>query len=309
MRLIYYTGTRPQNLKGQLIVGILKSLGHPWIIFDSQQHYEEGLAQKITPMAPWIHLLLSQDDIMIVEGDTNTTLDGALWAQKNKVRLMHIEAGCRVELDMPEQHIRTIVDHLSDFRYCVSERERTNCLKEGCNPLKTKVTGDLTWAMFQRVVPEPVQVLPHSILVTMHRHDVTPQKVRMILNTLRNYGHPIFPAHPRVYPWIKAEVGVISAVSYPVLRGYLEACEVVATDSGGLVRESFMAGKPCVILRTATEWTQLVELGRHRIVGTDVRTLAKAMEDPWPERSVTPSKIFGEDPVGQLTQAMKEDLS
>src|SRR3990167_7130678 len=136
-------GTRPQNLKGKILRDALTQFGRPWTALSTKQHADPLLAQANPDVGLLWGSVLGAKDWVIVEGDTRSTLQGAMWAKMHGAFLIHVEAGCRSYEDIPEEHIRVVVDHLADERWCPTLDAQVNLSKESL-PLRNTVVGDLT---------------------------------------------------------------------------------------------------------------------------------------------------------------------
>jgi len=236
-------------------------------------------------------------DYVLVYGDTNSTLAGALVGARLQLRVAHVEAGCRSFcMDAPEEQNRRVADHLSSILFTCSESGTKNLLDEGIgvssDPLKRNVfcTGDLMYDCFKKYIPlaerRSANLLLHYgvssgafYLMTVHRADNTdnPTQLLRILETAdRLDALTLFPVHPRTRKRLEAIDSVrLRNVRMIAPLGYLDfvaiakhACKVL-TDSGGVQKEAFFLGVPCVTLRQETEWPETVTAGANLVVGTD----------------------------------------
>jgi len=238
-------------------------------------------------------LIKEKPDVVLVQGDTNTVMAGALAASKLHIKVGHVEAGLRsYDRTMPEEINRIIADHISDYLYAPTETSRQNLLKEGIPDEKIFVTGNtVVDAVYQNleISEKHFNVLSdlgitskNYFLVTMHRAENVDVKERIsnVLEALRfiskKYSLPvIFPMHPRTVKMVK-EFG-LSLEDITVLKplGYLEFLQlekharVILTDSGGLQEEGCILGTPCVTLRDNTERPETVEVGANVLAGTN----------------------------------------
>lgn len=269
------------------------------------------IARMLARMEP---ILCSQEpDWVIVYGDTNSTLAGALLAARLKLPLAHVEAGCRsAQLSQPEEQNRIVADQLSQLLLPVSKRTEANLYREGIgtpgDPLnrRVKVVGDVQLdALLQhsQLADEYAQdrldyfglKSKDFYLLTLHRAENTddPERLRGIMETASGLDLPVvFPVHPRTRQ-ILASNGVSLNGNLRVAppQGYLEMLALesharkILTDSGGVQKEAFYLGVPCVTLRERTEWVETVELGANRLAGTDPIAIQNAVhglhEQPW----------------------------
>lgn len=231
-------------------------------------------------------------DFVIVPGDTNSTLAGALAAAKLKIPLAHMEAGARsYDMSMPEEVNRRLTDHCSDVLLTVSENCSANLIKEGISRDKMFCVGDTMYdvllSQMSRIEKSPIlEELDLNenefVIVTSHRQENVDNErnLREIIETLQELeGIPIvFPVHPRMKKKLE-ETGLMKGLGdskriqlLPPL-GYHEALKLVKhsmlliTDSGGMQKESFWLKTPCITIRTTTEWTETIESGANILAG------------------------------------------
>lgn len=248
-------------------------------------------------------LIKEKPDVVLVQGDTNTVMAGALAASKLHIKVGHVEAGLRsYDRTMPEEINRIIADHISDYLYAPTETSRQNLLKEGIPDEKIFVTGNtVVDAVYQNleISKKHFNVLSdlgitskNYFLVTMHRAENVDVKERLssVLEALRfiseKYSLPvIFPMHPRTAKMVK-EYG-LSLEGITVLKplGYLEFLQlekharVILTDSGGLQEEGCILGTPCVTLRDNTERPETVDVGANVLAGIDSRNILNCVSN------------------------------
>lgn len=244
-----------------------------------------GLEREIADRRPrWV----------LVYGDTNSTLAGALAAAKLGVPVAHVEAGMRsFNRSMPEEINRVLTDHLAEMLFCPSENGRRLLAAEGVTR-GVHVAGDVMYDAllhYGRRATPPAQAGPFA-LATLHRAENAddPSRLRRILAALGRSPVPVLlPLHPRTRESMRREglsaggaVRLLDPQPYFSMLGHLRACEFVITDSGGLQKEAFYLGKRCVTVREETEWTELVECGANRLVGTDESEIEAAFD--WASR-------------------------
>ena len=221
-------------------------------------------------------------------GDTNSTLAGALAAAKLNVPVAHVEAGLRsFNRAMPEEINRVVTDQLSDLLFCPSDAAACHLKREGITS-GVHVVGDVmaeALARFggrgDRQPLDALDVRPGEyVLATVHRAENTDALERLagILDAMDALDEPVvFPAHPRVRAAIELNgrqppiphVRLTSPVGYGDMMALAAGARVVMTDSGGLQKEAYWLGVPCVTLRDETEWTETVECGWNVLAGTD----------------------------------------
>ena len=246
-------------------------------------------------------LLAAKPDALLVYGDTNSTLAGALAAAKLHIPVIHVEAGLRsYNKRMPEEVNRVLTDHVSELLFCPSETSQNILRDEGVRD-GVHVVGDVMFDVVRyyadKLAPEPHGFDGPFALMTAHRAENTDDPARLggMLDGVGRLDMPVlFPVHPRTKKAIAAaeaalpaNVKAIDPLSYLELLAALKASSLVLTDSGGLQKEAFYVGKPCVTLRDETEWTELVDIGANKIVGCDPAAIAAAARDfaaaPMPE--------------------------
>jgi UDP-N-acetylglucosamine 2-epimerase len=241
-------------------------------------------------------LLKEQPDAVIVRGDTNSTVAGALAASKLGIDIVHIEAGERsFARSMPEEQNRIIADHLAGRCFCVSSKSAANLAAEGIFE-GVYVTGDvmLDASLHYRAIAreksnvlERLRLTPEKYsLVTIHRANNTddPERLRNIVEALNAVGEQIvFPVHPRTRNALRSIDAVFAGhVLLTEPAGYYdmmvleENARLIATDSGGVQREAYYFARPCITLRDETEWTETVEAGWNLLVGADCRKIVDA---------------------------------
>lgn len=247
-------------------------------------------------------LLERVPDVVVVYGDTNSTLAGALAAAKLHIPVLHVEAGLRsFNRRMPEELNRIATDHLSTLLLAPTAAAVRNLEAEGLAG-RTRRTGDVMYDAVlhnSAIARDRSQILAaHGLargrygVATVHRaENTTPHELEVLLNALNaaaaEFGPIVFPIHPRTAATIAAALpGWVAAASLRLVPpvGYLDmlalvdGARFVLTDSGGLQKEAFFLGKPCCTLRNETEWVETVELGANRIVGSDGAKLRQALQ-------------------------------
>lgn len=247
-------------------------------------------------------------EIVLVYGDTNSTLAGALAAAKLHIPIAHVEAGLRsFDMKMPEEVNRILTDRISRYLFCPTSTAVDNLKKEGFAhfPCRIDHVGDVMFdaAEFylKRSHEQPSMLIHERIakpffLATLHRAENTEKLDRLAaivaaLNELHNECPVVLPLHPRTRLYleqnkINLKVKILEPVGYFHMLQLLQACTCVLTDSGGLQKEAYFFEKPCVTLRDQTEWIELVTAGvnvlagaeQHRIVTTAKQLLQKPLD-------------------------------
>jgi UDP-N-acetylglucosamine 2-epimerase len=272
-------------------------------------------------------LLAERPDWLLIYGDTNSTLAGAMAAAKLSVPVAHVEAGLRsFNRRMPEEINRVVADHLSDLLLCPSGTATGNLAAEGILR-NVHVVGDvmldvLSWAR-QRVATGQPDVLARLgigkgtyAVATVHRSENTDDPARLagILNAFNLLDQPIvFPVHPRTRKVIAASGGVLKPhvrVIEPL--GYLDMVALMAssrlalTDSGGLQKEAYWLGVPCVTLRDETEWVETVDAGWNTLAGAGSERIVHAVRSCSPP-DARPSLYGDGDAAGTCVDLLGKD--
>ena len=329
LRVVTVVGARPQFIKAAVVSRAFGAAGTSVVqekLVHTGQHYDDNMSDVFfseldIPM-PSHHLgvgsgrhgamtgrmlerveqvlIDGRPDIVLVYGDTNSTLAGALAAVKLHIPVAHVEAGLRSgNLGMPEEVNRVLTDRISRWLFCPTAAAAAHLAREGVTDDRIHRVGDVMFdaALYYRDRAPASQrvrdlVARHSrgfCLATVHRAENTDDATRLrgIVSALDEVAGTIpviIPLHPRTRERLRAEkikprlVEVIEPVGYLDMLGLLRSCRCVFTDSGGLQKEAFFFRKPCVTMRSETEWTELVELGANVVVGTDPRAIVGAWE-------------------------------
>lgn len=242
-------------------------------------------------------LLAEKPDWVLVYGDTNSTLAGALAAVKLHIPVAHVEAGLRsFNRRMPEEINRVLTDHAADRLFAPTETAMQNLRNEGLPQERLHLVGDVMYdaSLYYRDrarMPrwfEKLGVAPGEfVLATVHRAENTDdlQRLQGIMNGLAEAGRPVvLPLHPRTRERLdRMRIDRQQNLHFVEPAGYLEMvwleanCHCVATDSGGVQKEAYFFAKPCVTLRDETEWVELVENGWNAIVGADSKAISSAI--------------------------------
>jgi UDP-N-acetylglucosamine 2-epimerase len=241
-------------------------------------------------------------DAVLVYGDTTTTLAGALVAAKCGVPLAHVEAGLRsFDKTMPEEQNRVVTDHLSDILLCPTQRAVDNLAAEGVTG-GVHLVGDVmfdasrTFAPIAARQPGPDAhgLAPGGyLLVTIHRAAATdtPEALDAMVEVLSSLGEPaVFPVHPRTrgklqpagrWDALMAVPGLVLAppAGYLDFTNLLMNARAVVTDSGGVQKEAYFHGVPCITLRDTTEWVETVDGGFNTLTGMDPAKVRAALAD------------------------------
>jgi UDP-GlcNAc3NAcA epimerase len=345
MRILTVVGARPQFIKAAPVSKVLRERHHEYLLHTGQ-HYDDAMSdlffRQLDLPAPDSNLDVGsgphgaqtgamlagieavateyRPDCLVVYGDTNSTLAGALVGAKSHIPVAHVEAGLRsYDRRMPEEINRVVADHVSTLLLCPTQTAVTNLAREGVTE-GVQMVGDVMFDAFQQhieVAQRTCRILDDLglkragyALLTIHRAENTdqPERLRSILDGVASSRIPtIFPVHPRTRGLLGAGVPENITVIDPV--GYLEMllleanAEVIVTDSGGVQKEAYFAGRPCVTARDTTEWTETVAAGWNVLVGSDSVAIAAAMREFRPTTERLP--LFGD---GHAAERVEEVL-
>ncbi|OGT09892.1 MAG: UDP-N-acetylglucosamine 2-epimerase [Gammaproteobacteria bacterium GWE2_42_36] len=260
-------------------------------------------------------LLKEKPSLVLVYGDTNTTLAGALAAKKHHIKIAHIEAGLRsFNIKMPEEVNRIITDRISDYLFCPTEKAIENLRREGFNSIGAKISnvGDVMYdavlyysefsAKYSSIISR--LNLNDFILCTIHRAENVDFKNRLksiieALNHISKEKKIVLPLHPRTKNFIKQSniklnFEPIDPVGYFDMLELLKHCQLVITDSGGLQKEAYFFDKFCITLRDETEWVELVENGFNQLAGADPDKIIMLYEGALNQKNHFAASLYGD---------------
>ena len=320
MKVLSVVGNRPQFVKSAPLSIALRERGIEEVVVHTGQHYDPELSQvffdeldlpepgyaldlhtaEVAPMRAGIRRAVGSEspDLVLVFGDTNSTLAGALAANDTGVPQAHVEAGLRSgDLEMPEERNRIEVDRLAAVLFCPDDRAAAALTAEGV-PGRCEIVGDVMADATMRLAPlarERSRVLTQLglergryLVATLHREANAAQpRLGRIVAGLNELDEPVvFPIHPRTRDAMARDRLELDdqVIATPPL-GYLDfaalasQARVILTDSGGLQKEAYWYGVPCVTLRPSTEWTDTVAVGANVLVDDDPDRIAAAVRD------------------------------
>ncbi len=316
MKILTIIGARPQFVKAAVVSRVFAaSQDINEIIVHTGQHFDANMSdvffEEMSIPQPHYNLNINglghgamtgqmlekiegvlekeQPDWVLVYGDTNSTIAGALAAKKLHIKVAHIEAGLRsFNMKMPEEINRILTDRISDILFCPTDKAVDNLQKEGYSNINCQIVknGDVMQDaafFYADKAKKPECNLPERfILCTVHRAENTddPAKLKDIFSALEEISKGctvLLPLHPRTkaklaesgYDLLQSHIYFIQPVGYLEMVYLLKNCALVMTDSGGLQKEAYFFGKYCVTMRGETEWTELVNAGFNRLVGSD----------------------------------------
>jgi UDP-N-acetylglucosamine 2-epimerase (non-hydrolysing) len=347
VRVLSVVGARPQFVKLAPVDAALREQGHDHVIVHTGQHYDRLLSQAffedLAIAEPDVNLRIgagghaahlsailtrldpvlvdAAPDWVLVYGDTDSTLGGALSAAQRRLPLAHVEAGVRsFDRRMAEERNRVVTDHVSDLLLAPSHRAVRNAAAEGL-ATRTVLTGDVmagplaatrarVAAAPGRYLPPPLRAGPY-LLATIHRAETTddPDRLAATLRALAGLGVPVkLIAHPRLaaragqlsLPLSAGPVQALDPLPYPGMIAALLTAEHLVTDSGGLQKEALLLGVPCTTLRPVTEWPETLQDGWNVLVD-DPEQLAAAAARPCPDGP--PPQPYGDGAAAQRVVA------
>jgi len=345
VKVLTVVGARPQFIKAAPVSRVLRKT-HEEFLLHTGQHYDDAMSdlffRQLDIPAPDRNLevgsgphgaqtgamlagiesvaIEQRPDWVLVYGDTNSTLAGALAGAKLHIPVAHVEAGLRShDRRMPEETNRVVADHVSSLLLCPTQTAVANLAREGVTE-GVEMTGDVMHDAFLQnieVAERSCRILDDLrltaggyALLTIHRAENTeqPERLKAILEGVAASGMlAILPIHPRtrgVIGDVAENVRIVDPVGYLEMLVLEKSAEVIVTDSGGVQKEAYFAGRPCVTVRDTTEWTETVDAGWNVLVGSDSRAIASAMREFRPASARPP--LFGD---GHAAERVVEALS
>ncbi|HEY2631516.1 MAG TPA: UDP-N-acetylglucosamine 2-epimerase (non-hydrolyzing) [Solirubrobacteraceae bacterium] len=331
MKILTVVGNRPQFIKAAAVSRPLREV-HEEILVHTGQHYDDALSEvffrelglarpehelgigggtntsQTARMLAALEPLLAETaaNAVLVYGDTNSTLAGALAAAQKGLPVVHVEAGMRsFDRSMPEELNRVLTDHMSELLLCTSETPAENLRRESAHG-RIEVVGDVMvdlayrWREADPAENETLKrhgVVPGAyLLLTAHRAGNVddPKRLRTLVEIVESFTEPVvFPVHPRTHARLQAtgllsrlealtDVSLCEPLGYIEFGTLLRSARAVLTDSGGVQKEAYLAGVLCVTLRSTTEWVETVQSGWNILVDLDSKRVVAALERPVP---------------------------
>lgn len=354
-KIVTVIGARPQFIKASVVSRAASASGISEVLIHTGQHFDRNMSdvffdemdiprpkynlgigggthgQNTGRMVESIEEVLINENpsMVLVYGDTDSTLAGALAASKLNIPIAHIEAGLRsYNRSMPEEINRVLTDHISSLLFAPTQRAVDNLLKEGIGSPSVIMTGDVMYdaALFYAKRASEVSKImvtlslqsSNYVLATLHRAQNTDDPTRLvrILNGLAQSDLPvILPLHPRTKNALekyKISIPKNTTIIEPV--GYLDMimleknAAVIATDSGGVQKEAYFYNVPCIIIRDETEWVELVNYNYNALVGANEDKIAAAIATAVtknPPRKLQSTAFYGDgDAASKIIKAM-----
>jgi UDP-GlcNAc3NAcA epimerase len=329
-------GARPQFIKAAMVSKALLEAGIKETIIHTGQHYDENMSDifwtELGLPLPALNLkvgsgshgmqtgqmmmalekeaLAQKPEALMVYGDTNSTLAGAVVASKLQIKVIQVEAGLRsFNRTMPEEINRILTDHVSDLLFCSSEEGMLQLQKEGVTK-GVHIVGDVMYDLqlnSMTVAKNTIdisKIFPYSgasyILATIHR-PVNTDIEKNLLSILEAFEQLpfeiVWPLHPRLREKIKnykipGNLIMIAPVSYLEMQALMHNCYRVCTDSGGLQKEAYWAQKPCITMREETEWVECKHDNWNIVVGSDTEKIVAAINEKVPVNTWYP--LYGD---------------
>lgn len=322
MKIITVVGARPQFVKAAVLSRAIEEHNNrnqdnqvQELIVHTGQHFDANMSEvffdQMNIPKPHYHLKINslthgamtgrmiekieevlleeKPDWVLVYGDTNSTIAGALAAKKLHIKVAHVEAGLRsFNMWMPEEVNRILTDRISDILFCPTQTAIDNLQKEGYDAIDAKqvLCGDVMFdaaLYYTEMSRKPESVIENSdfVLSTIHRQENTDDATKLgsifeALEEIATQQKVILPLHPRTTKKLKGygitlseNIHIIEPVGYFEMIWLLLHCSCVITDSGGLQKEAFFFDKPCITVREETEWVELIKNKVNFLVGSD----------------------------------------
>lgn len=332
MKIVTVVGARPQFIKAATLSRAIslhnsqrKNLSIEEKLIHTGQHYDPNMSdnffEELDIPQPHFHLNIGSGlhgaqtgkmlekiedvlrrelpDYLLVYGDTNSTLAGALAAAKLHIPVAHIEAGLRsFNKKMPEEINRVVCDHISTVLFCPTKTSCKNLEDEGITK-GVKCVGDIMYdgmLYYQdkasKTILDYLSIEPNNyILATVHRAENTdnPERLKAIVQALGDTVHSsrvvVLALHPRTKKLLKQQsielsksIQVIEPTPYLETITLLKNAKAIMTDSGGMQKEAFFLQTPCLTLREETEWVETIEIGANKLIGADIKKTANVLD-------------------------------
>jgi UDP-GlcNAc3NAcA epimerase len=355
VKVVTVVGARPQFVKAAAVSRELaRTAGVREIVIHTGQHFDRNMSEVFfdemeIPLPAYsldvnsldhgamtgrmlekieAILIKEQPDRVLVYGDTNSTLAGALAARKLHIDVIHVEAGLRsFNIEMPEELNRILTDRISTVLCCPTDNAVANLQAEGFDRFDCRVikTGDVMQdavlfyskraASCSTIIDRLGLAEAEFALCTIHRAENTNDVARLAsivsaLNSISRKMRVVLPLHPRTRNFlekstVKLEFSTIEPVGYFDMLELLKHTQIVLTDSGGLQKEAFFFGKPCVTLRDETEWVELTACNANVLVGAEEPRIMDGFRTMLGRNIEFPKDIYGD---GHAARAVREAI-
>jgi UDP-GlcNAc3NAcA epimerase len=328
-KILTVVGTRPQFVKAAPVSLALKQAGFEEILVNTNQHYDTRMCdvffEQLHLLSPAFHLDIGSGShgyqagegmirlepildevkpaLVLVYGDTNATIAGALAAAKLQYPVAHVEAGLRsFNRQMPEEINRVVTDHLSRWHFAPTQTAINNLAAEGIDK-EVHLSGDVmldALLIYLDVARREAAPLLDSLsvhpkeyyLLTLHRAGATAdaEQTEILIRAIDRLGKPVlFPVHPRMAGLVEKlapfrHIRCLEPLSYFEMLLLEESAGMILTDSGGVQKEAAFLEVPCITLREETEWAETVEYGWNHLAGRSVEGLHRALDTPFLKR-------------------------
>ena len=341
-KIMTIVGARPQLIKASAVSRALGKSGIKEIIVHTGQHFDKNMSaiffDEMGIPAPDYNLeinslnhgamtgrmmekiedllLLEKPDLVMVYGDTNSTLAGALSAKKLCIKLAHVEAGLRsFNMRMPEEINRILTDRISDYLFCPTDAAVSNLIAEGFKNYNSKIykVGDVMYdaaLYYSKFSKDRSSVMSENgledkkfVLCTVHREENTNnlenlKSIIAALNKINMQTRVVLPLHPRTRKVIKKNnlklaFNPLEPVGYFDIIELLKHCRLVITDSGGMQKEAYFFGKYCITLREETEWVELVSSKVNLLAGTNKKKILNSFIRLSERKPVKVTSLYG----------------
>lgn len=345
MKILTVIGARPQFIKAATISRVVGNTeGVSEVIVHTGQHFDANMSdiffEEMEIPKPNYHFAINglghgamtgqmlekieeviikeKPDWVLVYGDTNSTIAGALAASKLHVKVAHVEAGLRsFNMRMPEEQNRILTDRISSVLFCPTEQAVENLHAEGYKNIKIDIqnVGDVMYdaaTFYAQKSKDKASLAPIEgdfVLVTCHRAENTddPNRLKAIVESLNEINKSVkvvLPIHPRTKKvmenlGLSFEFETIAPVGYFDMVELLKSCKFVMTDSGGLQKEAYFFDKPCLTMRDETEWVELVKNGVNTLVGADKDKILSSFDSIMSKEVTFPKGLYGDANAAQ----------
>ena len=355
MKILTVIGARPQFIKAAAVSRAFAKAGLQEVIVHTGQHYDHNMSEvffkEMEIPKPNYNLDINdlghaamtgrmlekieaviveqEPDYVVVYGDTNSTLAGALAAVKIHTKVAHVEAGLRsFDMGMPEEVNRILTDRISNILFCPTQAAIDNLEKEGFKNFNADIlnVGDVMLdtllfykdrAMERSSITSDMNLTGKDfVLATIHRAENTNNAGRLIsicdaINEISKQVPVILPLHPRTKSYlgsngIKLDATITEPLGYFDMLALLASSSLVMTDSGGLQKEAYFCGKFCVTLRDQTEWIELTQAGANMIAGSDKEKIIQSVLPNLNKKIGFDERLYGK---GNAAEKIAERLS